>query len=43
MNNNWLGEVDKNYGLTACHTYLQFEDFTCDGEGLETYHDGRQV
>ena len=42
MNNNLVGEVDKNYGLVY-HTYLQFEDFSCQDQGLETYQDGRQV
>jgi hypothetical protein len=44
MNNNLAGELDKNYGgLAAYHTYLQFEDFSCRGGGLETYLDGTQV
>lgn len=43
MNNNLAGEVDKNYQYHhQLHTYLQFEDFTCRGLGLETYQDGRQ-
>jgi hypothetical protein len=44
MNNNEVGEVDKNKGpALLLHSYLQFEDFSSRGEGLETYHDGRQV
>jgi hypothetical protein len=43
MNNNEVGEVDKNKGPALLHSYLQFEDFSSRGEGLETYQDGRQV
>ena len=44
MNNNEVGEVDKNKGpALLLHSYLQFEDFSSRGEGLETYLDGGQV
>jgi hypothetical protein len=44
MNNNEVEEVDKNKGWApTLHSYLQFEDFSSYGEGLETYHEGKQV